>query len=285
MSDFAGSTPNLSVILITKNEAHQLRQCLQSAAFADEIVVVDSGSTDGTPDLARSLGARVIEPTDWPGFGAQKQRALDAARGAWILSLDADEWLDDTLAAAVQAAVQTEPNDATPDDCGPVAFEVTRMSAFCGQWMRASGWFPDRGVRLWRRGVARFSTDLVHEHLDVKGRTLRLPGLLLHDSIPTLESAIDKMDRYSTGRALDLHARGKHGGLGSAVGHGLWAFLRTFVFRRGFLDGKLGFVLAVHNAETTYYRYLKLWLLDSGRRSLPQQPGPTVGQGDFGKQD
>ena len=126
---------------------------------------------------------------------------------------------------------------------------------------------------------------MVHEHLEVKGRTLRLPGLLMHDSIPTLESAIDKMDRYSTGRALDLRARGKRGGLGSAVGHGLWAFLRTFIFRRGFLDGKLGFVLAVHNAETTYYRYLKLWLLDSDFRPLQQPHGQAVSRDDCSGQD
>ena len=260
--------PKLSVIVITQNEVHHLHQCLQSAGFADEIIVVDSGSTDGTQALARSLGARVIEPLDWPGFGAQKQRALDAARGAWVLSLDADEWLDDTLSAAIQAATNHPPAPGAP-----VAFEVTRLSAFCGQWMRASGWYPDRGVRLFRAGAARFSNDLVHEHLVVSGRVAPLPGLLLHDSIPTLESAIDKMNRYSTGRARDLQGKGRRGSLGSALGHGLWAFLRTFVVKRGFLDGRLGFVLALHNAETTYYRYLKLWLLEVGQRPLPPPPG------------
>ena len=259
--------PRLSVIVITKNEAHHLRRCLGSVTFADELVVVDHGSTDGTPALARELGARVIETDDWPGFGIQKQRALDAALGQWVLCLDADEWLDDKLAAAVRALV------ATPaDSLAESGFELTRLSAFCGQWMRAGGWYPDRGVRLFRRGRAAFSKDLVHERLEVQGKLARLPGLLLHDSIPSLESAIDKMDRYSTGRARDLLARGRRGGLGTAVLHGLWAFLRTFVFRRGFLDGRLGFVLAVHNAESTYYRYLKMWLGDVARRPLPPPP-------------
>lgn len=257
----------LSVIVITKNEAHQLARCLGSVAFADEIVVVDSGSTDGTPDLARRLGARVIETTDWPGFGKQKQRALDAARGDWVLALDADEWLSAELAQAVQRAVADDRTQAQAQ-----GYELVRLSAFCGQWMRGGGWYPDPGLRLVRRERAHFTPDLVHEHLEVQGRIERLPGLLLHDSIPSLESAIDKMNRYSTGRAKDLVARGKRGGLARALGHGLWAFVRTYVVKRGFRDGRLGFVLALHNAETTYYRYLKMWLGDVAKRPLPPPP-------------
>jgi glycosyltransferase involved in cell wall biosynthesis len=262
--------PRLSVIVITKNEAHQLARCLGSVAFADEIVVVDSGSSDGTSELARRLGARVIETTDWPGFGKQKQRALDAATGDWVLALDADEWLSAECAAAVRHAVALERHD----DARAQGYELVRLSAFCGQWMRGGGWYPDPGLRLVKRERAHFTPDLVHEHLEVQGRIERLEGLLLHDSIPSLESAIDKMNRYSTGRARDLVARGKRGGLASALGHGLWAFVRTYVVKRGFRDGRLGFVLALHNAETTYYRYLKMWLGDVARRPLPPPP-PT----------
>jgi len=253
----------LSVIVITKNEAPRLRRCLASVAFADEIVVVDSGSTDGTQALARELGARVIETPDWPGFGRQKQRALEAATAPWVLCLDADEWLNADAAQAVRDATATAPG---PDR--PAGYELVRMSAFCGQWMRHSGWYPDPGLRLVHGTRARYSDDLVHEHLSVDGPVGRLPGLLLHDSIPDLELALDKANRYSTGRARDLMAKGRTGSLRKAVLHGFWAFVRTYVFKRGFLDGQLGFVLAVNNAEASYYRYLKMWLAARGPRVL-----------------
>jgi glycosyltransferase involved in cell wall biosynthesis len=245
--------PRLSVIVITRNEVLRLQRCLDSVSFADECIVVDNGSTDGTPELARALGAQVTRTTDWPGFGAQKNRALALARGDWVLSLDADEWLDDTLAAQVRAVVETSGTPAC-------SHTLSRLSSFCGQWMRHSGWYPDPVLRLFPRGAARFSDDLVHERLlcDLPTRPLR--GHLLHESMPTLTVANDKMNRYSSGRAADLHARGRRGGLGQAVGHGFWAFVRTYVLKRGFLDGRMGFILAVHNAEASYYRYLKMWL-------------------------
>lgn len=257
-----GETPRLSLIVITHNESARLQRCLQSAAFADEVVLVDSGSTDGTQDLARSLGARVIESAEWPGFGPQKNRALAAATGEWVLSLDADEWLSPELALSIQAVMAGPASEAQ-------AYTLQRLSSFCGQWMRHSGWYPDRVTRLFRRGAAHFSDDLVHERLIVDGVTRPLAGDLLHESIPSLDVAIDKMNRYSTGRARDLLARGRQGGLGSAVGHGVWAFVRTYVFKRGFLDGRLGFVLAVNNAEVSYYRYLKMWLADRSSSAAP----------------
>jgi glycosyltransferase involved in cell wall biosynthesis len=245
--------PRLSVIVITRNEASRLQRCLDSVAFADERIVVDSGSTDGTPALAESLGARVTCTTDWPGFGAQKNRALVLARGDWVLSLDADEWLDDELAAQVRAVVEAPG--------APVcSHTLSRLSSFCGQWMRHGGWYPDPVLRLFPRCAARFSDDLVHERLLCDLPALPLHGHLLHESMPTLTVANDKMNRYSSGRAADLHARGRRGGLGKAVGHGFWAFVRTYVLKRGFLDGRMGFILAVHNAEASYYRYLKMWL-------------------------
>lgn len=247
----------LSVIVITRNEAQRLPTCLASVAFADELIVVDSGSTDGTQELARSLGASVIETTDWPGFGPQKQRALDAATGDWVLSIDADEWLDGTLAAAIKKLLA--------DDAGQhAALRVNRLSAFCGQWMRAGSWYPDHLLRLFRRGQGRFSDDQVHERLLIDApadtRWPTLPGLLLHNSITSLHDGIEKMNRYTTGRALDLRRKGRRGGLGAALTHGLWAFVRSYVVRRGFLDGRRGFVLATLDAQSSYTRYLKLWL-------------------------
>jgi glycosyltransferase involved in cell wall biosynthesis len=264
--------PRLSVIVITKNEVARLGRCLASVPFADEWVVVDSGSTDGSQALARGMGARVIVTDDWPGFGPQKNRALAEARGDWVLSLDADEWLSAELAQQIQAVVEAPAGEGAVGAACPV-YALSRLSSFCGQWMRHGGWYPDRVPRLFRRGQARFSNDLVHERLvfEPSGASVSrvLEGHLLHESMPTLSSAIDKMDRYSSGRAADLAARGRKGGLGRALGHGFWAFVRTYVLRRGFLDGRLGLVLALHNAESSYYRYLKIWL----EHGAPARPG------------
>ena len=264
----AVASVRLSVIVITKNEAARLPTCLASVAFADELIVVDSASTDNTVELARDFGARVIVTADWPGFGLQKQRALDAASGDWVFCIDADEWLDDRLAAAIRQITLAPLSSASS-----AHYAVGRMSAFCGQWMRAGSWYPDVGIRLFKRGSARFSPDLVHERLLLDNQTgtapttkppkpPELPGLLLHNSMTGLHDAVDKMNRYSSGRATELRARGRRGGVGRAVGHGLWAFFRGYVLRRGFQDGRLGFVLAMLDGQASYFRYLKMWLAD-----------------------
>jgi glycosyltransferase involved in cell wall biosynthesis len=244
--------PSLSVIVITRNESARLRACLESVAFAGEVVVVDSGSTDDTRTIAQSMGARVSQTDDWPGFGPQKNRALDLATGQWILSIDADERLTPALREQIEASM------ASP---GFDAYTVNRRSSYCGQFMRHSGWYPDRVVRLFRRGSARFSDDAVHEALQVRGPVGRLEGELLHESFADFEAVLDKVNRYSTAGARDLHRRGVRGSPGKALGHGLWTFLRTYLFKCGFLDGRLGLALAISNAEGTYYRYVKLWLM------------------------
>ena len=243
---------SLSVIVITRNEAGRLRACLDSVAFAGEAVVVDSGSTDGTREIAHSMGARVMATSDWPGFGPQKNRALDLATGDWVLSIDADERVTPALREQIEAVLADPQFDA---------YSVNRSSSYCGQFMRHSGWSPDRVVRLFRRGSARFSDDLVHEALQVSGPVGRLEGELLHESFADFEAVLDKLNRYSTAGAHDLDRRGIKGSPGKALGHGLWAFLRTYLFKRGFLDGRLGLALAISNAEGTYYRYVKLWLM------------------------
>ena len=240
----------IAVIVITRNEATRLRACLASVAFASEIIVVDSGSTDGTVALAKELGAKVTQTTDWPGFGAQKNRALDLVTSGWVLSIDADERVTPQLGEQILSAV------ARIDHA---AYSVSRRSSFCGQYMLHSGWYPDRVVRLFRRGSARFSDDLVHESLQVQGSVGRLDGELLHESFDDFEAVLDKVNRYSTAGAQALHAKGVKGSFGKALGHASWAFLRTYIVKRGFLDGKLGLALAISNAQGTYYRYLKLW--------------------------
>jgi glycosyltransferase involved in cell wall biosynthesis len=260
MPDALVSEIALSVILITKNEGRNIRACLQSVAFADEWIVVDSGSTDATCEIAAAMGATVVPTPDWPGFGAQKNRALERARGTWVFSIDADERVSDALAASIRAAV----GRGAGWDAGSHGYEISRISSFCGQWMRHGDWYPDRVLRLFRRGTARFSNDLVHERLIVDGTVARLDGELLHDTMPNLEDALDKLNRYTTGRARDRVGPGKQGGLAAALGHGLWAFLRCYLVKRGFMDGRLGLVLALYVAQGTYYRYLKMGLLPTG---------------------
>ena len=244
---------SLSVIVITKNEAAVIERCLQSVAWANEIVVCDTASSDGTAEIAQRLGARVEVTADWPGFGPQKNRALALATGDWVLSLDADEWVTPELRADIERAI------AAPDRLP--AYRMPRLSSYCGRTMRHSGWWPDHVTRLFQRGAARFSDDLVHERLVVDGVTGSLTAPLRHEAIRDLDDAIGKMAAYSTAGAAMLHARGKSASLVSAIVHGAWTFVRTYVLRAGFLDGREGFMLAVSNAEGAYYRYLKLMLL------------------------
>ncbi len=263
--------PQLSVVLISKNEAHNIEACLRSVqGLADEVVVLDSGSTDGTVEIARRLGARVEVAADWPGFGVQKGRALALATGRWVLSLDADERVTPALAEAIRRVVQGAGADTTGQAFvaeSPrggetlTGYELSRLSSFCGQWMRHGDWYPDRVLRLFRRGHGRFTEDLVHERVVVDGPVGRLTGDLLHHTMPSLDDALDKMNRYTSGRARDRVRAGKRGSLAGALGHGLWAFVRSYVLKRGFLDGRLGFVLAVYIAEGTYYRHLKMALM------------------------
>lgn len=244
----------LSAIVITRNEAANIGPCLEALAFAGELIVVDNASTDATADIARAAGARVHHTPDWPGFGPQKNRALALATRPWVLSIDADERVTPELRDEILAVVRSH----RP---GPDAWDMPRRSSYCGQYMAHSGWYPDRVLRLFRRERARFSDDLVHERVIAEGPVGHLRADLLHQSIPNLESALDKMNRYSTAGALRMRAQGKRTSFAGAFGHGLWAFLRTYVLQRGFLDGRLGLVLALTAAEGTFYRYLKLWLL------------------------
>lgn len=244
----------LSVIIITKNEAANIRACIESVSWADEIVVVDSGSSDATVTICREAGAQVFVH-DWPGFGAQKNRALSYATHEWVFSIDADERVTPELRAAIQAVLAKQNDEHA-------AYEISRLSSYCGRFMRHSGWYPDRIVRLFRRGAARFSDDLVHEHLLVEGNVGLLDGELLHYSFENLEQVLNKVNQYSSAGAVMMQRRGRQATLSGAVLRGLWSFVRTYVLRAGFLDGREGFMLAVSNAEGTYYRYLKLMLLN-----------------------
>ncbi|MBU6460287.1 MAG: glycosyltransferase family 2 protein [Proteobacteria bacterium] len=243
----------LSAVIITRNEARHIRECLESVSFADEIVVLDSGSTDETVKICREYGARV-ELTDWPGFGPQKNRAIDLAQAEWVLSIDADE--------LVTPALREEMIQAMAHPGEYVAFHMPRASSYCGRIMRHGGWWPDHVIRLFRRGRGRFSDKRVHETLVVDGLVGELTQPLRHRSFVNLEEVLEKVNTYSSAGALQMLENGKRGGLFKAVGHGLWSFVRTYFFRLGCLDGAEGLMLAISNAEGTYYRYVKRGLLD-----------------------
>jgi glycosyltransferase involved in cell wall biosynthesis len=244
----------LSVIIITRDAGATLRRCLESVQWADEIVVLDSGSSDNTVSIAREFTGKVEVTPDWPGFGLQKNRALDRATGDWVLSLDADEWLTQGLREEIRGAV------ARPD--GAAAFRIPRRSSFCGRYMRHSGWWPDYVLRVFKRESGSFSADAVHERVIVEGRIGSLRECIMHEAITDLDQMLGKMNRYSSASAAEMHKQGRRGSLMSALLHGGWTFARTYFLRLGFLDGREGFMLAVANAEGAYYRYLKLALLD-----------------------
>lgn len=246
------SLASLTVTVITKNEAHNIEACLRSVSFADQLLVLDSGSTDATADIASALGAEVSVNSDWQGFGIQKNRALALARCDWVLSLDADERVSPALRAEIEAVMTSNQFDV---------YDCPRLSSFCGQNIRHSGWYPDRVTRLFKRGTTKFTDDLVHERILASSKIGQLYSPLLHESYRSFEDVLSKANRYSSAGATKLHRAGESASLRTALGHGLWAFFRTYFFRFGFLDGRLGFVLAVSVAEETYYRYLKLWLL------------------------
>jgi glycosyltransferase involved in cell wall biosynthesis len=243
----------LSAIIITRNEAANIGECLDSIAFCDERIVVDCGSRDGTLLIAREKGARVAFH-DWKGFGAQKNYALSLAQGAWVFSIDADERVTPRLADAIRAAVA----QADADGCD--GYEIVRWTTFCGQVMNRAPWNRDYILRLFRNGRARFSDDLVHERIICAGKVGRIHEPLLHHSVRKLEDALRRMDGYSTLSAQQIVASGRKVSFATGIARGAFAFFRAYVLQLGFLNGAIGFLQAVAIAEGTYYRYMKAWL-------------------------
>lgn len=243
----------LSIILITQDESANIRACLESVRWADEIVVVDGGSRDDTVAVCRTYTDKIYIHEEWPGFGAQKNRALSYATGEWVLSLDADERVSPALRGEIEQAVAHNRFNA---------YKIPRLSTYCGRTIRHSGWWPDHVLRLFKRDYGRFTESRIHERVLVTGACGLLREPLIHHSFRSLEEVLDKVNRYSTDSARMLHEQGKRGGLGTAIGHGLWTFLKTYVLNAGVLDGREGLMLAISNAEGAYYRYLKLGYLN-----------------------
>lgn len=243
----------LSVTIITKNEANRIEACLRSIAWADEIIVLDSGSTDDTVALCKKYTDQIFV-TDWPGFGAQKNRALGKATGDWILSIDADEQISDALRDEIRILLQSNPS------C--TAYTILRLSSYLGKTLHHGDWTNDYCVRLFRRNCAQFTNDLVHEKLQVlQGKIGKLKNPLYHQTFISLEQILEKVNHYSTLSAQAKYNKGRRATLFKAIMHGLWTFFRCYILKRGFLDGREGFMLAVSNAEGTYYRYIKMMYL------------------------
>jgi glycosyltransferase involved in cell wall biosynthesis len=251
--------PELSLVVITRDAGAQLAACLDSVRFAAETLVVDSGSRDDTVEIARARGARVVEQP-WLGFGAQRRHAVEAAAHDWVLCLDADERLSPELASAIGAALR-EP--------GHVAFKMARRNRFFGRWLRHGEGYPDWTIRLFDRRRARWTDDVVHEHVVADGPVGRLEGDLLHASAESLDAYLAKQNRYSTLQAEAMHARGERAGLARMALSPFARFLRFYVVKLGFLDGAAGFAHIAIGAFASFLKYAKLRALNARAEAPP----------------
>ncbi|MES2212839.1 MAG: glycosyltransferase family 2 protein [Pseudomonadota bacterium] len=248
----------ITAVVITHNEAHNIKACLESLFFAEEVIVLDSGSTDNTVAIAQQYTDRVIQ-TDWPGDGPQRNRGIEQAQQEWILCLDADERITPELTQELYQLFSKPLEHA--------AYRIPFQSHYLGKPIRYGDWWGERHIRLFRKDKARYTSSSIygaqgaHCRLEVDGTIGALKNNIIHYPFPNFEVVLKKLNDYSTGSAAIRVQRNQKGSLGTALFHGAWAFVRGYVMKLGFLDGKCGFILAVSNAEGTYYRYLKMSLL------------------------
>ena len=238
----------LSAVIITHNAARQLAECLESVAFCDEVLVVDSGSADGTIALAQSHGARIIEQS-WLGYGPQKQFAVGQARHDWVLCLDADERVSPELRHGIENQMR---------DPRALIYEMARCNRFLGRWLKHGEGYPDWSKRLFDRRSAGWSDDLVHEKVLASGKPVRIAGDLLHDSAETLELYLDKQNRYTSLQAEQLFANGRRANVLHLLLSPLARFLKFYVFRLGFLDGMPGLVHVCIGCMNSFNKHAKL---------------------------
>ena len=249
----------LSVIIITRNESANIVACLESVAFADEVIVLDGQSTDDTVELAQKQGAKVFLADSWEGFGPQKNKALSFASYEWVLSIDADERVSSDLSLEIKR-VLSQP--------GFTLYDIPRLTNFCGQWIHHCGWRPDRVTRLFQKHTARFSDDVVHEKLlsledHPRGR---LKHSLLHYSYPSAQSYWRKLQVYSQAWAAQKFAQGHTTTMSRAVSSGLVAFIKSYFFRLGFLDGAMGLAVCILQGQAAYGKYFTLYCLNQGKQ-------------------
>ncbi|MDQ6950743.1 MAG: glycosyltransferase family 2 protein [Mariprofundales bacterium] len=245
------SRPPISAYIMTFNEAEKIVDAIASVRWADEVVVIDSFSTDGTDRIAEEMGARV-ESVPFHTFGQIRNTAMDACRHDWIFSLDADERCTRSAAEEIQRTVDL------PDAVD--AYFIPRRNWYLGRWVMHSGWYPDyRQPQLFRRGALAFDSQAeVHEEYTIQGTVGYLTQDIIQFPYMNIEQMVHKMQRYSTLGAEKCDRQGKQGGIGKGLLHGLWSFFRHYVIKLGFLDGRAGLMIAVGNFEGTFYRYAKL---------------------------
>lgn len=248
---------SLTIALIVKNEAANVAACLASCAdLADQIVVVDSGSTDDTIAIAEQFGALTVNHTDWRGFGPQRRVAQRHVTGDWVLWLDADERLTPALKASIRQAVELDDRQCL--------YQVSRLSWVFGRFIRHSGWYPDRVVRLYPTATTSYTDAPVHEKVMVPpGSTVKvLDGDLLHYTYQNLQHYLVKSAQYAALWASDRKEKGKAASLTQGIVHALGCFIKMYLLKAGFLDGKQGLLLALLSAHSTFAKYADLWIRD-----------------------
>jgi glycosyltransferase involved in cell wall biosynthesis len=240
----------ITATIITLNEEANIQRALESLGWADEIIVVDSGSTDRTVEIARRFTSKVIV-NDWPGYSAQKNFAAGQAGNDWIFSLDADEQLSSQLISEVTHL---------EDPGGNVAgYEMPRLCFYMGRWIKHSGWYPDYKLRLYNRTTGCWKGDFVHESVSVEGRVERLSGQLLHYTVRSASDHHQRMDRYTSLAAEEMHKKGKRASKAALVISPVTSFFRSYALRLGFLDGIPGLAIAYFAAHYSFLKYIKLW--------------------------
>ena len=247
--------PSLSVAMIVKNEASDLAQCLDTVKdWVDEIVILDSGSTDETEQIARRYGAKFYQNTDWQGFGKQRQSAQQYVTCDYVLWLDADERVSPELRDAIQCAVKKNEEKTV--------YQLSRLSEVFGRQIRHSGWYPDYVIRLYKTAFTRYGDELVHEkvHLPEGAVVKKLSGDLYHYTYKDIHHYLVKSAAYAKAWAQQKQADGKRAGLFDGVSHAIGCFVKMYLLKAGFLDGKQGFLLAVLSAHSTFVKYADLWL-------------------------
>jgi len=243
----------ISATVIVKNEEKNIADCLMSLDFADEIVVVDSGSSDRTKEICCRYPNVRFHERPWEGFGRQKNLAADLAINDWILNVDADERVTPEMLSAIRSV-----------DLQYTCFRVGRRNYFAGRWVRYCGWYPDYNIRFYDRRRGRFSERSVHEAVECDGQIGLLQGDLLHYTYDGISDYLKRMERYSSLAAGEIVARGKVPGWPSLVGRPLFTFLKMFLLKRGFLEGYLGFQLSALYACYTFVKYAKARELSTG---------------------